>query len=81
MEGQYVEDAQAGGVDVTSSFEGREGTSVDVFDICHLQLAVSSHSHPLQSNKGVTSTVFEESRTYGNPSKSKSQKNLSALTV
>ena len=73
MEQQYLDDAEAAGVDVTSSYEGREGTSVDVFNVCHLQLAVSARTHPLQSNQGLAS-AFEESRTHDIPSKRKSQK-------
>ena len=41
MEEQYLNDADAAGVDVASPFEGREGTSTDVFHFRHLQLAVS----------------------------------------
>ncbi len=71
MEKQYREDAVAGGVDVDSPFEGREGPSVDVFNFRHLQLAVSAGA--LESGQGPAS-AFEESRAYGTLSKGKGQK-------
>ena len=53
MEAQYLEDAEAAGIDVTSSFEGREGTSIDAFHFRHLQLAVEAQ--PLTPDQEQTS--------------------------
>ncbi len=64
MEKQYLQDAEPAGVDVTSSFEGREGTSVDVFHFRHLQLAVEVS----------TSAMLEAPNTSHIPLKQKRQK-------
>lgn len=50
LEKQYLKNAEAVGVDVASSFEGREGTSADVFHFRHLQLAVETQTEPHASH-------------------------------
>ncbi len=70
MEKLYIHDAKGAGVDVTSSFEGREGTSVDVFHFRHLQLAAEASTFALEQRQASLQTP-DASRT---PSKQKRQK-------
>lgn len=73
MEKQYIIDAEAAGVDVTSSFEGREGTSVDAFHSRHLQLAMIAQ--PLSfDQEGSSSSNNSEPPAYDILSKPKSRK-------
>ncbi len=51
LENRYLGDAGAAGVDVASSFKGREGTSVDVFHFRHLQLAVEASTPALEKER------------------------------
>ena len=73
LEEQYIDEAKAAGVDLTSSFEGREGTSVDAFHFRHLQSAVKART-PGQDQE--QNTLFQEPYAPHNPLKGRRQKTL-----
>ena len=66
MEERYIADAEAAGVDVTSSFPGREGTSTDAFHFRHLQLAVEAQTSMLERGHN---SLFKAPDTSQKPSK------------
>lgn len=43
---QYIQEAAAAGVDVASEYKGRDDTSVDVFHVRHLEIAVTNEEPP-----------------------------------
>lgn len=71
MEARYLEDAEAAGVDVASSFEGREGTSVDAFHFRHLQLAVEAQPLTLDQEQISRSQEPRASNAPPNPKRQK----------